>query len=112
MCGIKSKAGWAISVLLLALSSPIYSDADYEITEAELTELETILTEQSETIEQQRMRLMTLSTTIEKQQQTIDELQKSFGEYESAEMARQLRTATISFSVGVGVGAVVLAIFR
>lgn len=112
MCGVRSKVYLVISVLLLALSLPIYSDADYEINKAELNELETILTEQSETIGQQRIRLMTLSTTIEQQQQTIDELKKSLTEYESAETGRQLRTATVSFSVGVGVGAVVVAIFR
>ena len=95
---------------------PLSSEETYEITEAELTELETILSEQSATIEQQRDTLQALQTTIseqrgtltalsettETQETTISELKKSLTAYES-----EARRATFRVGViGVGAGAV------
>jgi chromosome segregation ATPase len=111
-----------LAVLLLSL--PLYSqdagsEDTYEITEAELTELETILSEQATTIETQRETLTelqqtirnqrdtltTLSTTIETQQTTISALEQSFSEYEREARRVMIRNTAIGFTIGVGAGA-------
>ena len=125
MCGTKSRhfsRGLAalLSLLLLALS-PIsgYAEAVYEITESELHELETTLSEQASTIEAQRQTLTRLrstideqaetltrlSTTIDRQASTIAQLSTSFDEYASAARASEIRTALIAGGIGVGIGA-------
>ncbi|MCH8517482.1 MAG: hypothetical protein LAT68_14245 [Cyclobacteriaceae bacterium] len=112
--------------LLLSLSVPLYSEAVYEITESELTELETTLTEQRTTIarlqttlDEQHATLSRLSTTIERQQSllsqqwtAIDELRTSFEEYESAARWSAIRAGVIGAGVGAGLTAVVFAILR
>ena len=119
MCGRRYVTRSLSLALLLSLSLPLYSDeAVYEITESELTELETTLTRQAETIETQRetltrlqstiseqqTTLTRLSQTIERQATTINELETSFNEYESAARARTIRAYGIGGGIGVAVG--------
>ena len=139
MCGVKSKTSLLGLALLLLLSQALYSEPSYKgpdlptewypIHETELTELETTLNEQSETIEQQSERLTALSTTIERQrsrlnalnkiierqQTTIGELETSLDEYESEATARRIKVGAISFGVGLaagGIGALVFMLSR
>jgi uncharacterized coiled-coil protein SlyX len=103
MCGTRSKVGWLLLAALLLWFSPICWAEDYDgpelpegwypISETELTELETILTEQGQTISQQEMTLTRLSETIERQRTTIDALAISLTELESGAIAsiRRLR---------------------
>lgn len=74
-------------LLLLALFSlslgTLWAEETYEITESELSELETILTEQRTTLERQAAQLATLRMLTERQETTISELATSFNEYES-----------------------------
>ena len=120
MCGRRYVTRSLSLALLLSLSLPLYSDeAVYEITESELTELETTLTRQAETIETQRetltrlqstiseqqTTLTRLSTIIETQHETIAQLSTSFDEYASAARASEIRTALIAGGIGVGIGA-------
>ena len=116
ICGTKSRTLWLSLAVLSLLSLPLSSEETYEITEAELTELETILSEQSATIEQQRNTLQALQTTIseqrstltalsettETQETTISELKRSLTAYET-----EARKATFRVgAIGVGAGAV------
>jgi len=101
-------------VFLLSLPRLCLADEVYEITEAELTELETILSRQSETIEMQKnelnelsIELDGLSNTISQQQTTISELETYLQQSESEAMAQQIRTGAISFGAGVIVSIVV-----
>ena len=105
--------------LLVSLPISVFAEAVYEITESELTELETTLTEQATTIEtqaatltrlqstisEQATTLTRLSTTIDRQANTIETLSTSFDEYESAARASEIRTALIAGAIGIGVGA-------
>jgi uncharacterized coiled-coil protein SlyX len=70
---------WCSSGSLAAEIPPGY----HLISDAELTELETILDRQQTTIERQRQTLQRLSETTSRQRATIDALRTSFGEYES-----------------------------
>ena len=102
------------------LSFPLYSDETYEITEAELAELETILSEQATTIETQRETLTELQTTIERQRDTlttlsettetqetiISALKRSFSEYEAGALRRTFRTAGVSAIIGIIAGGI------
>lgn len=114
---IQSKIGRGVlaAVLLLLLSEyGGYSQNYYQITEAELAELETTLTRQADTIEslqtqltRQSEMLGSLSSTIDEQQSllsaqwaTIDELRESFAEYESEAMRATIRAGGIGFAVG------------
>jgi chromosome segregation ATPase len=113
------------SSLLFCLSSPLFSDVTYQITEAELSELETILERQAATIERQEKTLIQLgdtisrqdatlsllSTTIERQRTTINALETSFNEYAIATRRRIWTTAAISVGVGFIVGVVVVTVF-
>lgn len=114
MCGRRLKAGWLLLVLSLSASWPLYSvdvgEKLYQITESELTELETILTTQARTISE-------LQSVLMQQEMTIDELQSlhetqatrlrqlsiSFDEYVNAERRNRLR-------LGISVGAVTLGV--
>ena len=126
MCGIKSKVllcGLALSLLLLPVS--LLADGYYRITEEELIELEDVLTTQGEVINQledtltmQSNTLTSLRSTIELQEitlqmqaTTIAELSTSLTEYESEVQARLWTTSAISFGIGIGIGAVIIAIF-
>lgn len=96
------------------LSVPLFSQDVYEITEAELTELETILSEQENIIDQQRetltglrmtidrqgQTLITLSNTIEQQETRISELGTSFNEFETEARRTMIRNTAIGFGVG------------
>ena len=112
MCGRRYVIGSLSLALLLSLSPPLYSDeAVYEITESELTELETTLTRQAETIEMlqttldaQQTTIETLESVLRRQSETINELQTSFDEYESAARARTIRAYGIGGGIGVAVG--------
>jgi septal ring factor EnvC (AmiA/AmiB activator) len=140
MCGIKSKRGLLLSAVVLLLSSPLYSEDVYEITESELTELEQILTEQeatiaeqatsltelqqtiarqatsletlSATIATQRDTLTMLSGTIDGQATTIDALRTSYAASVNAGRRAVFRVGAISFVVGIPTGAVLWAILR
>jgi len=102
-----------LSLSLLALSPiSVFAEAVYEITESELTELETKLTEQATTIEtlqttlsRQRTTIERLSGTLERQASTIAQLSTSFDEYADAARASEIRTALIAGAIGIGVGA-------
>ena len=111
-CGIKSKVCLFGLVLLLLAVSPLASEAGYEITEAELTELETILTTQASKINEQQRLLTELNQIIETQANSINALEQSLTEYERAVTARSIRIGVISFGVGVGVGAILIAVLN
>jgi uncharacterized coiled-coil protein SlyX len=90
MCGgVRCRSSaifWLCSAALLLLSSSgLSADGQvwHQISEEELTELETILTRQAETIARQEMTLTRLSETIDRQATTISGLATSFLEYES-----------------------------
>lgn len=118
MCRHGSSALLLLSALCLLLSSasswaddyqgPVLPEGWYPISASELTELETTLARQAETIERQRQTLTTLdgtltrlSTTIERQATTISGLGTSFEEYASAAeaTARSWRWATLAAAV-------------
>jgi uncharacterized coiled-coil protein SlyX len=90
MCGGvrgRSSATFWLSLVLLSFSSGSLSADEprwFQISETELTELETILTRQAETIARQETTLTRLSETIDRQATTINALSISFAEYESA----------------------------
>jgi uncharacterized coiled-coil protein SlyX len=106
---------------LVSLQSQVY-----EITEDELTELETALTRQAETIEklqttisEQGATLTRLSTTIERQattlhrqNETIETLGQSFNEYERAGLYARISAGVIGAGVGAGLTALVFVILR
>ena len=114
MCGVKSRQCLLISALLLLPLAPIYSDGEvYEITESELTQLETTLTQQSKTIDELRSTLTTQATTISAlsdslttQQTTIETLRTSLAAYESEARARTIRAALYGGIGGLAVGAI------
>ena len=93
MCATRSKVCLLGSVWLLLASLPSWSYT-YDgpqlppgwlpISTAELTALETILSEQETTLERQAETLTTLSTTIARLETTTERLERSFAEYESA----------------------------
>ena len=126
MCGIKSKVllcglVLALSLLPVSLSADVY----YRITEEELIELETILTTQGEAINQlentltmQRDTLtlltdslQTATDTLQMQETTISALETSLTQYESEVRVKLWTTSAISFGIGIGIGAVIIAIF-
>ena len=126
MCGIKSNVLLCVLVLaLLLLPVSLPADGYYRITDAELTELEGILTTQGEAINQlentltmQRDTLtlltdslQTATDTLQMQETTINALETSLTQYESEVRVRLWTTSAISFGIGVGVGAVIIAIF-
>lgn len=114
--------------LLLLLVSVYggYSETYYTISASELIELETILTQQDETIERQASTLsellsridtqhetlQTLSTTIERQANSIDALGTSFDEYETAVRWATIRAAGIGLAGGVLTTTVLYFILR
>ncbi len=112
----------AAGLLLLLSGYGGYSQNYYQITEAELTELETTLTRQADTIEslqtqltRQSETLDRLSGTIDEQQSllsaqwtTIDELRESFSEYEREASRATIRAGGIGFAVG---GLTVVSLF-
>ena len=118
MCGVKSKACWLLLVVFLLSSLPLYSvdvgEKLYQITESELTELETILTRQALTINQLSMRLgeqqteiTNLSETLNRQQTTIERQRTSFDEYVNAEGRSRIRLGVGAGAAGLGVGVVI-----
>ena len=109
----------ALCLLCLPLSwadgyqGPTLPEGWYPISEAELTELETTLERQAETIERQRLTLTQLSTTINQQATTIERLGTSFAEFESvvqAHLTAQAKRVLVWQFVAIGV-AVVPTIF-
>ena len=113
MCGIKSKVLLCGLALLLFLCAPLYSEANYyQITEEELTELENILETQASKISEQQRLLTELNQIIEKQANSINALGQSLTEYERAATAQSIRIGAISFGIGVGVGAILIAVLN
>lgn len=76
MCGQRSKLRWLGLAALLLLSWPAYSAESYTVTAEELTELETIIEQQSKTISEQRQTLTQLQQIIQRQDSTLTRLQK------------------------------------
>ena len=120
MCGTRLKRRSLGLGLLLLVSPLLYSgETVYEITESELSELETTLTRQSETISELRSTLRTqgatisaLSDSLTTQQTTIETLRTSLIEYEREARNRTIRAALYGgiggFVVG-AIGALILA---
>jgi len=121
-CGRKLKRLLLTLVFLsLPLSGFLSAEAVYEITESELTELETTLTRQADTIEtqratltelqrtinEQRGALVQLSTTIETQETTINALRTSFGAYETEARRATFRSVVVAAAAGILIGGVV-----
>lgn len=114
ICGKRlSRTLLVLSLLLLPLS-PIFSDDEgFLITEAELSELETILNRQATTIEELQRRLSEQETRLQRllriterqvdllsqQATTISELGNSFSEYETEVQQNQLRTIATSSGI-------------
>lgn len=110
ICGKRSKIFLALLVLFLLPLLASYSGEVYEITEEELTMLETTLTEQretlknqAETLKAQERTMQKLNSRIETQQTIIATLSKSFSEYE-----RERRIKTISVGIASGAGGIIL----
>ena len=103
-----------------------YSQNYYQISEAELIELETILSQQETTIERQATTLTellaridtqhetltTLSQTIERQATSIDALDQSFSEYETAVRWATIRAGGVGALVGGLTVALIFATLR
>jgi hypothetical protein len=115
-------------VLLLCLSLPMYSEDVYEITEAELTELENTLKTQEKEIETLKtltgnqaswlteLRQLTTNqaswltelqiltdrqlTVLIEQENSILALKESFSEYENAVLKNRIKTAVLFFIAG------------
>ena len=126
---IQSSVMRSLSLALLLLLASAYggfSETYYSISESELIELETILTQQETTIERQRQTLnellmridnqhetlTTLSQTIERQATSIDALGTSFSEYETAARWATIRAGGIGALVGGLTVALIFATFR
>lgn len=114
MCGTRLRQCLLISALLLLPLWPSYSDGEvYEITAEELAQLETTLTQQSETIDELRSTLRTQEATISAlndslttQQTTIETLRTSLTEYEREARNRTIRAALYGGIGGLAVGAI------
>lgn len=114
MFGKKLNRTLLVLVLLFCLSSPIFSDDVYEITETELTELENTLTTQQAEIEtlktlteNQAIWLTELQmltdrqlTVLIEQESSILALKESFSEYESEVLKNRIKTAILFFLAG------------
>ena len=128
MCGIKSRmllCGLVLALLLssVSLSAEEYAGPElpegwYPIHETELIELENLLNRQDRIIELQDSELSQADNelseaenSIENQETTINALETSLTEYESEVRVRLWTTSAISFGIGVGVGAAIIAIF-
>ena len=110
--------GSGLLLLLVFLCSPMFSSTYFEISEEELTELETILSAQESRLQMQAETLSELSSIIEMQEialerqinltltlsNTIERLGTSFSEYESAVRRGQIVTAIGSAGVGFALG--------
>lgn len=110
ICGKRLKIFLVLSVLFFLPLLASYSGEVYEITEEELTRLETTLTEQrktlqeqAETLKAQERTMQRLNSRIETQQTIITTLSKSFSEYENAQKRK-----TISVGIASGAGGIVL----
>ena len=113
MCGTRLKRRSLGLGLLLLVSPLLYSGEVYEITESELSELETTLTRQSETIDELQITLKTQATTISalndslsRQSETIETLRTSLIEYEREARKRTIRAALYGGIGGLAVGAI------
>lgn len=128
MFGKKLNRTLLVLVLLFCLSSPIFSDDVYEITETELTELENTLTTQQAEIEAlktltenqaswltESRRLTTKQaswltelqmltdrqlTVLIEQESSILALKESFSEYENEVLKNRIKTAILFFLAG------------
>lgn len=115
--------GFGVFLLFLLLPSFIFSSTYFEISEEELTELETTLERQENRLQQQERTLSELSNIIETQQSvlqrqsnligtletTIEQLDQSFSAYERE--VRFGRIMTIAGSAGAGFTLGVLSAF-
>ena len=110
MCGTRSKAGYLVLVFLCLLSlatcwaeeypgEPL-APGWYPISEAELTQLETLQ-------QRQETRLAELQSLSMAHESTIERLETSFAEYVSADQVRDRQTIAISGGIGLLVGIVV-----
>ena len=113
MCGTRLRQCLLILALLLLPLWPSYSGEVYEITAEELAQLETTLTQQSETIDELRSTLRTQEATIDAlndslttQQTTIETLRTSLTEYEREARNRTIRAALYGGIGGLAVGAI------
>ena len=109
MCGAKSSRFLLVLALLLSGCWPL--PADYVITEAELTALESILTRQEATIEtlQSELKLSEsiesqLLSTLKQSDETIEKLERSLHQSGKEAKLRTLRTGIISATVGIVIG--------
>ncbi len=94
-------------LLALLLSPPLSSEAVYEITETELTALESILSRQEQTIAQLKEELtlsdsisQQLQNTLQTQETTIEMLRTSSQEYERAVLRSSLVWGSVGFIAG------------
>lgn len=94
-------------LLALLLSPPLSSEAVYEITETELTALESILSRQEQTIAQLKEELtlsdsisQQLQNTLQTQETTIEMLRTSSQEYERAVLRSSLAWGSVGLIAG------------
>jgi uncharacterized coiled-coil protein SlyX len=107
LCLLCSAISWAEDY-----TGPPLPEGWYPISETELTELETILTRQEQTIERQATTLTELSTTIDEQRMTISRLDRFWTEYETEVTAqiRRLKVEIWAYRIG-GIAMGALAIW-
>lgn len=114
---MRSRTWCLLCLPLLLLCSPLLSADEYAgpalpsgwypISEAELTALETTLTQQADSLTQARQELTVLRDTLLTQQATIERLRTSFEEYENAAEARARRERWTWGGAGLLLGVVV-----
>jgi hypothetical protein len=113
MCGQKLKLAWLPLVLALLLPLPSWCES-YTITESELQEIEKLLTMQEADLTMLLELTSKQAKQLQDQSTIIEGLEASLTASAREAMVQSIKIGTVTFAIGVGVGAlgVVIAILR